>query len=305
MRDACRATVLAWTMVLSLNCGVSEGPQGPAGPAGPAGPMGAEGKPASTASDCPEDYQRDMAAAGIILCVSANDEIVKVGKGRSAFWIDRYEASVWSQPDGSGQQLGAASDDLPQAFPKNGQYTAPLYAVSKKATTPSRYVTWFQAQAACRLSGKRLSTRDEWLEAVRGTADPGANGGTGGVCVTQGTGPRTTGSGTACKSRWGAEDMIGNVMEWTDEWYAGLGQPTAPNQPWPQATVDYGNDGTWNITSSAFPGAGVPPVAGIPSAAARGGDWGDVVRAGAFALFLNSAPSSSGPNIGFRCVVPR
>lgn len=36
--------------------------------------------------------------------------IVKVGTGASAFWIDRYEASVWSNRDGTGTQYGASPD---------------------------------------------------------------------------------------------------------------------------------------------------------------------------------------------------
>jgi len=54
--------------------------------------------------------------------------------------IDKYEASVWRVPCANGGQN--CTDDI--------------YAVSLPGMTPSRFVTWFQAQAACENARKQL-----------------------------------------------------------------------------------------------------------------------------------------------------
>ena len=41
-----------------------------------------------------------------------------------------------------------------------------------KGVRPATNITWFQAQAACRLAGKHLATDEEWLAAASGTPDP-------------------------------------------------------------------------------------------------------------------------------------
>ena len=276
--------------------------------------------------DCPTGYERDATATSIVLCRKglsggSFDEVVRVGTGASAFWVDRYEASVWQNADGSGAQYGVTTANYPSSFPPNGQWTVPVYSLSRSGVTPSRRLTWFQAQEVCTTSGKRLPTGTEWLRAARLTPDPGASNGTGGTCVTGSSepNPRNTGGGTSCVSAWGVQDMIGNLWEWTDEWDASVGQVTSPPQtvngshvtgisvnglltPWPS---DYGGDMTSNITSTVTNNE-VAGVIGVPSAAIRGGYWslgGNL--AGIFALDLGRGPSHSGQDIGFRCVIPR
>ncbi len=75
---------------------------------------------------------------------SANDVMVKVGP----LCVDKYEASVWSSANGTGTQYGAGIDDYPAGFPDTGNWTTQLYAISRVGVTPSRYITWFQAQQA-------------------------------------------------------------------------------------------------------------------------------------------------------------
>jgi hypothetical protein len=167
-------------------------------------------------SDCPLTYERDKTVTAFVLCKNGPDEMVKVGTGPQAFWIDRYEASVWDSYDSGATQY---TTSYPSTFPANGQTTSDklLVTLSESGDTPSSNISWYQANVACIASGKRLPSRQEWLMAAAATPNPGSSAGTGGLCVTNATGPRNNGGGTACVSTWGAQDMIGNLSEWTGD----------------------------------------------------------------------------------------
>jgi hypothetical protein len=245
-------------------------------------------------ADCPAGYDLDPSAQGIVLCRLGESEVVRVGTGATAFWVDRYEASVWSDKSGTGIHYDGSVVTYPATFPPNGQWTAPLYAVSKRGVAPSVNLTWFQALEACAASGKRLPIGDEWLRAARGTAD-NTN------CQIVPVESRKTGAGL-CVSAWGAEDMIGNVTEMTNEWFAGLGDGYTAGQ-WP---AGYNDDYTANIVSAAHVGVGSSSVmTGIPSCALRGGATSNPVGTGVFAITLDRSPTNSTHLTGFRCVIPR
>lgn len=257
--------------------------------------------------DCPTGYERDATATSIVLCRKGNDEVVRVGSGASAFWIDRYEASVWSDPEGRGTQFGAGRDDYPETFPDNGQVRQSqfLFALSRASVAPSTNVTWFQAHVACRAGGKRLPTNEEWQYAMMGTEDPGASTGAGGQCVTTAPGARETGRGLGCVSRWGAQDGIGNVQEYVADWYAAplLSDLGPPEQPAPRWGTAYGSDfAHWIASVSVLPST---ERSRLPSAMARGGWYNDGSGAGVFSVSLAASPAFSVHVLGFRCVIPR
>jgi formylglycine-generating enzyme required for sulfatase activity len=148
------------------------------------------------------------------------------------------------------------------------------------------------------MSGKRLPNGEEWLAAAMGTNDPGSSNGAGGVCVTNGS-LRNAGSGTNCVSAWGAQDMIGNLAEWTADWFASVGTTGANYTAWPG--TGYNADGNWGMNSAAYYD-GIHNLVGLPSAALRGGGYTETTGAGVFALILGDAPSTWGLNFGVRCV---
>lgn len=265
-------------------------------------------------NDCPAGYTRStgdaMVAPSMRLCTRAvggiRDEVVRVGIGATAFWIDRYEATIWNAPGDRQFNVRVATDiDMLGLLPPNGEWRGqdpPLFARSQAGRDlPARWVTWFQAEALCRASGKRLPTGSEWLAAARGT---GGSTGEAECHIGAGTEPRDISAGSACVSDWGARDMVGNVWEWTAEWYAGL-VPNGGNygrNDWP---TGYGGDRTWNITMSVQNAQGSMANFAIPAAALRGGSWGLDSQAGRFALLLGYGPSYRDNNVGFRCVIPR
>jgi hypothetical protein len=222
---------------------------------------------------------------------------VKVGNA----CLDKYEASVWEIPPGNsdvvrrihlgiatlpelqaaGFQRGVASDDYGSGCPDTGFGCVNLYAVSIPGVTPSRFITWFQAAAAARNSGKRLPTNQEWQAGALGTPD-------GAPCAVASS-LQPTGS-PGCVSDSGAFDMVGNLVEWVADW---VPKSTACSG-WGGFSDDFMClAGASTTASGAFPG---------PGALIRGGDFGSGVIAGAFAVHGGFSPSDPGlfGTVGFR-----
>jgi hypothetical protein len=215
--------------------------------------------------------------------------------------MDTYKASVWRVADpagtnkglvkkiqagkatvadlaaGGATQLGTGGDDYAPCANSGQNCTDDIYAVSLAGVTPSAYLTWFQAQAACENARKRLPSNAEWQAAVAGTPDPGPDNGTTDCNTNSVFAATLTGSRSSCKSARGAFDMVGNLYEWVADWV-------------PRSTTC----GTWS--------AGVSPTGdnqclagaattGEPGALLRGDSFFDGSAAGPLAVFGNDVPS--------------
>ncbi len=262
---------------------------------GPAGPTGATGATGPAGSPDTANQVRDKFFTGTS-CVgnSASDIMVKVGP----LCVDKYEASVWQFADGTGQAYGAFGGTqaaYPAGFVANGNWTTAVYAVSKAGVLPSASVTWFQAQQACALSGKRLLTNAEWQMAAARTPDPGTDNGTT-DCAVASANAVNTGSRSSCVSNWSVNDMVGNVFEWVADWMQGNTNPWAPSTG--TAGTGYGADSMYGTNPAVAQGVN---STNFPAALFRGGSWDYGTFAGVFALHASGGPSYSGSGVGFRC----
>jgi formylglycine-generating enzyme required for sulfatase activity len=174
--------------------------------------------------------------------------------------------------------------------------------------SPATNVTWFQAQQACALSGKRLLTNAEWQMAASGTPDPGLGGNGMTTCNTNSTGRLPTGSAPACVSNWGVADMVGNLNEWVSDWTHGPGGVTAGSigtawnpDTFTRATPEYGSDQVGGINDAFHDHSPQAAINPLPAAIYRGGMWGNEERAGVFMLQATLTPSSRNNALGFRC----
>jgi len=132
-----------------------------------------------------------------------------------------------------------------------------------RARYPVVCITYQQAQDFCRWAGKRLCTEAEWERAARGTDGrkfPWGNQAPGcdlAVMDDGGAGCGTleafaVGSKPEGRSPCGAQDMAGNVLEWTADWF-GIDyyqQSPAENPPGPSSgTSRVMRGGSFNSTS--------------------------------------------------------
>jgi formylglycine-generating enzyme required for sulfatase activity len=271
-------------------------------------------------TDCPPFYEKvqdsNILATGYY-CRRGVDEMVKVGD----FWIDRYEAVIVDEAlynegacNGSGTIYGRSDGDAHAAgFVRNGSdITTRLYACSLPNENPSRYITWFQAQEVCGAAGKRLCTNAQWQLAAFGTADPSASdpGDDSEICniwsnskpagSTWGTTNETilTGSASQCISRYGAYDMVGNLWEWTANWY---GQGVNGVGGFQANDGEFHGDGYWNVDNAQNNGTYNPSTPAFPASALRSGNWNYGSQSGVFALLLRNGPAHWSLSIGTRC----
>jgi len=225
--------------------------------------------------------------------------------------MDKYEASVWRVPNptttnkglvakiqqgeataalltaGGATPLGTAGDDYAPCADSGQNCANDIYAVSLPGVTPSAFITWFQAQQACKNSGKRLPSNAEWQAAVAGTPDPGPDNGLTDCNTASASAAVATGSRSDCVSSRGAFDMVGNLHEWVADWV-------------PRSTTcgDWGSVVSPTGDLQCLKGAA---TTGEPGALLRGGAFLFAAFAGPLTVVGNAGPSLSNDFVGFRC----
>jgi len=264
--------------------------------------------------DCPLGYTRDHTGtnAQYVVCKKGLDEMVKVGD----FWIDRYEMSLWETPECGGALFGQSTTDAHDSgFGRNGSDVQKLlYGCSVGSIGPSRWLTWFQSQRACEASGKHLCSNAEWQVAAYGTPDPHSSdpGGDLEACnIWPDSKPKDatwaiakatimTGTASACISHVGAYDMVGNLWEWTSDWW-GQGPDNINGAQAPNG--EFYGDGYWNLVNALQNGSYSPESPAFSSAALRGGNWYREDLAGVYSIYLAHGPSYWTYSVGARCCI--
>jgi len=141
------------------------------------------------------------------------DSVPARRKSLRAFWIDRTEVTV-----AKFRAFTQAVDD----------HEFPLWAYTVEGPQdqkPAIAITFDAANDYCAWVGKRLPTEAEWEKAARGPDGrlfPWGNEWQPDWVVHRDSVtnvPREVGSEPRNASPYGALDMAGNVMEWTDTWY--------------------------------------------------------------------------------------
>lgn len=236
-------------------------------------------------SECPNGYDRATDSTlppGAILCRKGHDEVVRIGTGRTAFWMDRYVNTFWTSEDGA-----TRIDAVDLHMDAYGTPTMPIVPLSRRGVLGSTVPGWLRANALCRLVGKRLPRFEESILAVQGTPgmrEPGVVA-TSSVRPDECPGARgntayETGSAPLCQSRWGVDQLL---------WY------------WTTMPAFEGVYKTSTSNSSDTYSAG---TLGLYA----GGAHNPVVSAGSFALVRNGTAvniTAQTSGTALRCVIPQ
>ena len=148
-----------------------------------------------------------------------------------AFYLDKYEVTNADYARFIGVTGAKSPWHWPQGKVPKGEEKFPVANVN-----------WFEASAFCKWAGKRLPTEAEWEKAERGGLDrqpsslPQGPANPDGGPVARGPVPAALNRlssmpvGSFPPNGYGLYDMIGNVQEWTNDWYFANYYPFMPKK---------------------------------------------------------------------------
>lgn len=151
------------------------------------------------------------------------DELPRHEVYLKGFFIDKYEVTTSRYKkflDATGHSP-PYDPRFPDIYPWRDEGSVP----EELADHPVIYVNWYDADAYCRWTGKRLPTEEEWEKAARGIDArmwPWGNKydkNKANVEDINAGGTLPVGSFSDGVSPYGVYNMAGNVVEWTASWY--------------------------------------------------------------------------------------
>src|ERR1035438_9628175 len=124
----------------------------------------------------------------------------------------------------------------------------PNPAYFKGTDLPVETVSWYDADKYCKTVGMRLPTEAEWEYAARAGNTSELYGEICKIAVYYGnSNNRTAKVRSKWPNAWGLYDMLGNVWEWTNDWYDRYDKTsTADDPPGPkEGTLKVLRGGSW------------------------------------------------------------